>query len=322
MTFLLIVATAALVLATALGDHRDWRLSLMGHFRAHLAGASLAGAVLAALLGSGTLVVVLLLCAAVNIYVILRATRPSREAVEGTKVRLFFSNLLEGNRSTGLVLDWVGRERPDLFVCAEAHRHWRLALKALESQYAHVAGSEQGDVMIFSRRPFESRPLELFAEVGHAVVARVDGLTVVGVHTGSPESRLRKDALDDLLAKVGAAVRETTGPAVVVGDFNASPWTPPVRRLMAETGLRCAAGSLGGSFPARLGGRTIPGWFGLPIDIVLVGRGAQAIRRRGPLVGSDHWPIAAELSYGLERSVSGVARDASAAGLRSARPTP
>lgn len=322
MTLLLIVATAGLVLATALGDHRDWRLSLMGHFRAHIAGASLAGAVLAALSGSGWLGGILLLCAAFNIYVILRATRPSRETVDGTTVRLFFSNLLEGNQSTGLVFDWVGRERPDLFVCAEAHRHWRLALTALEPEYPHVAGSNQGDVMIFSRRPFEAVPLELFAEIGHAVVARVAGLTVVGLHTASPECRRRKDALDDLLAKVGAAVREIAGPVVVVGDFNASPWTPPVRRLMAETGLRCSAASLGGSFPARLGGRTIPGWFGLPIDIVLVGRGARARRRRGPLVGSDHWPVTVELSYEPGRKVSEVSRDSSVAELRSHRPTP
>lgn len=302
MTLLLVVATAGLVLATALGDHRDWRLSLMGHFRAHLAGASLVGAVLAALVGIGWLIVVLLLCAAFNLYVILRATRPARETadgttVEGKAVRLFFSNLLEANQSTGLVLDWVGRERPDLFVCAEAHRHWRLALTALEPEYPHVAGSNQGDVMIFSRRPFESEPLELFAEVGHAVVARVGGLTVVGLHTASPESRLRKDALDELLAKVGAAIRETTGPIVVVGDFNASPWTLPVRKLMDETGLRCAPGALGGSYPSELGGRPVPTWLGIPIDIALVGRGARALgRRRGPFVGSDHWPVTVDLT--------------------------
>lgn len=297
MSYLLFVATAALVLATVLGDHRDWRLALMGHFRAHLAAASLVGAVLAAVVGIAPLAGVLLLCAAANVFVILWATRPSRERVEGPTVRLFFSNLREVNQSSAPVLDWVGRERPDLFVCAEVHRHWRLALKALEPEYPFVAGSNQGDVMIFSRRPFAAEPLELFAEIGHAVVARVEGLTVVGLHTASPESRLRKDALDELFAKVGAAVRETTGPLVVVGDFNASPWTPPVRRLMAATGLRCVPGALGGSYPAELGGRRVPTWLGIPIDIVLTGRGARATRRRrGPPVGSDHWPISVELT--------------------------
>jgi endonuclease/exonuclease/phosphatase (EEP) superfamily protein YafD len=306
VTYLLIVATAALVLATALGDHRDWRLSLMGHFRAHLAAASLICAGLVAALGLssvGTLLIfVLLLCAAFNAYVVVAKTRPSRERSDGrsdgTKVRLFFSNLLEANQSTDLVLDWVRREQPDLFVCAEAHRHWRQALSALEPHHAHVAGSNQGDVMIFSRRPFESEPLELFAEVGHAVVARVGGLTVVGLHTASPESRLRKAALDELLAKVAGTVRETTGPVVVVGDFNASPWTVPVRRLMEATELRSVPGALGGSFPSKLGGRRVPTWLGIPIDIVLVGRGARALRRRrGPFVGSDHWPVAIDVTY-------------------------
>ena len=303
MSTLVVLATAGLALATAFAGHRDWRLALLANFRAHLAVASLLVAVVAAFTDSavpvdGLPVVVLLLCAAANVYEMLRATRPARVKVvsESRTVRLAFANLLETNLATDRVISWLERDRPDVFICAEAHRHWRRALTALEQDYPHVAGSPQGDVMIFSRRPFEAEPVDLFVDIGHAVAVRVDGLTILGLHTASPEDLRRSTALRDLLDKAGVFLRDTAGPVVVTGDFNATPWTPPVRRLMAEAGLRCAPGALAGTYPAALLGRRIPPWLAIPIDVVLAGGGAHAVsRRRGPAIGSDHWPVVIEL---------------------------
>lgn len=303
MSTLVVLATAGLVLATAFAGHRDWRLALLGNFRAHLAAASLLVAVLAvfgdvAWPFDGLVIILLLLCAAANAYEMLRATRPARAKVEGEgrMVRLVFANLLETNLATDRVIDWLARDRPDVFICAEAHRHWRRALTVLEEDYPHVAGSAQGDVMIFSRRPFEAEPVDLFVDIGHAVAVQVDGLTIVGLHTASPEDLRRSTALEELLDQAGAFLRGTTGPVVVTGDFNATPWTPPVRRLMAQTGLRCAPGALAGTYPAALLGRVVPTWLAIPIDVVLAGGGAHAVsRRRGPSIGSDHWPVVVEL---------------------------
>ena len=304
MSTLVVLATAGLALATAFAGHRDWRLALLGNFRTHLAAASLIVAILTTLTDmawpfDGLVIAVLLLCAAGNLFEMLRATRPARVKVvgEGRRVRLVFANLLETNLATDRVIDWLARDRPDVFICAEAHRHWRRALTALERDYPHVAGSAQGDVMIFSRRPFEAEPVDLFVDIGHAVAVQVDGLTIGGVHTASPEDLRRSTALGDLLDQAGLFLRGTTGPVVVTGDFNATPWTPPVHRLMAEAGLRCAPGALAGTYPAALFGRKVPAWLAIPIDIVLAGGGAHAVsRRRGPAIGSDHWPVVIELA--------------------------
>ena len=303
MSTLVVLATAGLALATAFAGHRDWRFALLGNFRAHLAAASLLVAIVAAFADfarpfDGLMIALPLLCAAANLYVVLRATRPARPKVVGggRTVRLVFANLLETNLATDRVIDWLARDRPDIFICAEAHRHWRRALTVLEQDYPHVAGSAQGDVMIFSRKPFETEPVDLFVDIGHAVAVRVNGLTIVGLHTASPEDLRRSTALEDLLDLTGSFLSGTTGPVVVTGDFNATPWTPPVRRLMAETGLRCAPGALAGTYPAALLGRMVPPWLAIPIDIVLAGGGAHAVsRRRGPAIGSDHWPVVIEL---------------------------
>ena len=84
----------------------------------------------------------------------------------------------------------------------------------------------------------------------------------------------------------------------MVGDFNATPWSASVIRLAARTGLRYGPGARTGSFPAEFGARLWPTWIAIPIDLVLAGRGAAVVaRRHGPLIGSDHWPVIAEIDY-------------------------
>ena len=85
---------------------------------------------------------------------------------------------------------------------------------------------------------------------------------------------------------------------VVVGDFNATPWGAAMIRLIARTGLRYGPGARIGTFPSALRGRPFPRWFAIPIDLVLAGGGAAVVARcHGPLIGSDHWPVIAEIQY-------------------------
>ena len=119
----------------------------------------------------------------------------------------------------------------------------------------------------------------------------------MGVHPTSPkptepeDSRERNYQLDH----IGATVEGVAGPVIVAGDFNTTPWSPHFRDLLATTGLRDAGTGRGWlpTWPGRLGPA------GIPIDHVLV-RGEVAVTglRRGPDVGSDHYPLIADLRVG------------------------
>ena len=79
---------------------------------------------------------------------------------------------------------------------------------------------------------------------------------------------------------------------IVAGDFNTTPWSPHFGDLLAAAGLRNAAEGKG-YIP------TWPTWFWparIPIYYVLL-KGPIAVTtvRRGPAVGSDHFPIIADL---------------------------
>ena len=228
-------------------------------------------------------------------------------AAGGAPLRVVSVNVLDSNPTPGRVLDFVRGSDADLVVLVDAEsERWRGVLAALGDLYPHRAPAswrEGAPVILFSRRPV---PAEAVVRPSAGadrpyVVARLAAPRatplVVGVHPASPsptepeDSRERNHQLDH----IGATVEGVAGPVIVAGDFNATPWSPHLRDLLAATGLRDAGAGQGWlpTWPVRLGPA------GIPIDHVLVrGQVAVAGLRRGPDVGSDHYPLIADLRVG------------------------
>jgi endonuclease/exonuclease/phosphatase (EEP) superfamily protein YafD len=302
---LALFATVAVAIATAASFSRDWRSALLAHFRAHFAAVALLCLLAAAVVDPPAPFVLpaasIVLLA--NLYEIVRATPRGAAAAAGgsgseRRLRLAFANVLHSNRDAERLIDWVRREKVDLLVVAEAVNAWPGQLSVLADELPFVVNARAGDVAIYSRHEVVGEPHHIFAGIGYAVAVEVAGLRLVGVHTASPEDRSRSAACAELIDRVGACVESLDGPVAVVGDFNATPWSWPVRRLIARTGLRYGPGARIGTFPAKLLGWKLPAWFGIPIDLMLAGRGATVVaRRHGPRIGSDHWPVIAEIAY-------------------------
>jgi endonuclease/exonuclease/phosphatase (EEP) superfamily protein YafD len=301
---LALLATLGVAIATAVSFVRDWRAALLAHFRPHLAAAAslclLVGAAVDWPFTGSKVAVPLaaLVVLLVNLREIVRATPRGAPGAGGPRLQLVFANLLRSNQDAERLIDWVRRERVDVLVVAEALDAWPRQLAVLGEELPFIVRSRVGDVAIYSRHEIAGEPHHFFPSIGHALAVEVAGLTVIGVHTASPEDAVHSAACDELIDMAGTYVENLRGPAVMVGDFNATPWSRPVLRLLARTGLRFGPGARIGSFPAELGGRLFPTWIGIPIDLVLAGRGAAvAQRRHGPRIGSDHWPVIAEIRY-------------------------
>lgn len=87
------------------------------------------------------------------------------------------------------------------------------------------------------------------------------------------------------LDALGDWQREQAEPAVVFGDFNATRWSAPVRRLVDSTSLANSEDGFGyqPSYPATFG------LLGLPIDQSLYSPELTPTERsRGPTFGSGH----------------------------------
>ena len=87
---------------------------------------------------------------------------------------------------------------------------------------------------------------------------------------------------------------EVSGRRVVAGDLNATPWSHPFRRLLADGRLHNSQRGYGLelTFPAH----ATP-LLQVSIDHVLYSDGFRVVDRRlGPALGSDHFPVVVDLA--------------------------
>ena len=72
-----------------------------------------------------------------------------------------------------------------------------------------------------------------------------DGVAMLAVHPLSPSSEFRAEQNDRQLQFAADWAADQDGPTIVVGDFNATPWSYPFRRLMSSTDLSNSARGFG-----------------------------------------------------------------------------
>lgn len=284
-----------------------WVFDLFSHFRLQyvVAAAVLGSAALS--LGAYRVTVVLALVALVHGWAIRDLWLADARSVPGGEpLRVVSANVLASNPTPEKVLDVVRASGADIVVLVDARDdRWRGVLAAMGELYPHRAPEGWRDgapVLLFSRAPIVAARVERPTGRRPYLVAEVSAgggvVTVAGVHPPSPtdpgDTRRRNRQLDH----IATTVEDTARPLIVVGDLNTSPWSPHFRDLLTATGLRNAAAGQGW-IP------TWPTWFWpalIPIDHVLV-RGPLGVEdlERGPDVGSDHYPLIADLRLAADR---------------------
>ena len=101
------------------------------------------------------------------------------------------------------------------------------------------------------------------------------------------------------MATLARTVQTELGPerTIVLGDFNSTPWSFALGRVVRASGLRrWSRAQFSWPTPAATSG-LIPAPI-LPIDHVLAGHNWQVVSlARGPDLGSDHYPLVAQLAW-------------------------
>ena len=307
LNLFLMLAAAGLALVTlfTLAARLWWAFDLFSHFRLQYVVAAVVLGFLALSVRAHGSAAVLAAVAVVHGLAIkdLWLGGTASAALGGVPLRVVSVNVLSQNRTPEKVLEFVRAADADLVLLLDARgRDWQDVRRELRDLYPHHAPRawrERGPVVLFSRWPIlaeqvlqapRSRRPYLAAEL--AIEGQV--LEFVGVHPSSPSpsephASSRRNRELDHIAEV---VQGTDAPVIVAGDFNTTPWSPHFEDLLAAAGLRNAAAGKG----------YIPTWptffwpVRIPIDHVLLkGPVAATAVRRGPAVGSDHYPIIADL---------------------------
>lgn len=310
-TFWLPLGTIALGAGLLLGyvPGLPWPLLLLPHFRVQMALLLIVGVALLLWRRDWAMAGLLLLPLLVVAFSLLPYwTETAVAAPDSTPTyRALSLNVLQGNDDYTAVADLITVTDPDIIVLVEVTSKWNWALAPVLAAYPYHHSAKAPDDtarLVVSRLPLDSVETIADPERPSAVMQlRVDGqpLTLVGVHLDSP---LKLKTVADPpreLAGLTRFLRQNEAPALLLGDFNQTPWHPDFRIFLQQSGLR----------DGRVGFGLLPSWkpphvpfmslSGLPIDHALTTPGITILNlQTGPNVGSDHLPLIVDFALTTE----------------------
>ena len=198
------------------------------------------------------------------------------------------------NEQVELVRGEIERLDADVITLIEFGPNKHGLLKQLAQRYPYQAQCFAVDychMAILSKFPLANFESRVNWEGAPMIMAKLGpefgGLTVIGVHTiRFPHSRAQYRQVKGL----AGLIETIPGAKLVMGDFNATPFSRITATIANQTGLRRLT-----SLP------TWPARFGLPqvsIDHIFVSEGIRVVEeeRIGEPAGSDHYPITMTLA--------------------------
>lgn len=195
----------------------------------------------------------------------------------------------------------IAKSAPDVVMLQEVTQAHAARLEvglAVTFPFRHVCTHRQGcSQAVFSRIPWIEAKHVYRASGGPEMIwakfsdPRLGRFRLISLHLAWPFTpQTQQRHIDRLIA----FVREIDEPVIIGGDFNLTPWSWMIQRLLRESGLRAHALTLG-SWPSSEQFQWLPPVF--QIDNVLTSRGIRAISiSAGPHLGSDHRPLEATLA--------------------------
>lgn len=217
-------------------------------------------------------------------------------------LRVVSFNVHQDNGSPAKAADWIMARNADVVVLLEAARAGAQVAHILGRHYPHrvtCRGKRRCSTIILSRRaPVIGRGLargdadnrRALSAAYMRVASGAGPVDVVAVHLSRPWPPGRQGRE---LRQLRAALSDTPGERmIVIGDFNAPPWSMTLRDAMA--GLRLRRVPAGATWPVSSAASLLPPL--LAIDQALVGSGLTlGEARTGPALGSDHLPLVVDL---------------------------
>ncbi|MCH8243475.1 MAG: endonuclease/exonuclease/phosphatase family protein [Planctomycetes bacterium] len=277
-----------------------WVLELFSHFRPHYSLLLATVIVPLALARRWKTVVVVGCFAAINFVSVLSMyVAPSRGDVEGVSLRCVLFNVNTANVRHADVAAFLQRSDADVIMLLETDDIWLSAMREALDEYPYSAAAPRKDnfgIGLFSKLPIVGG-IEAMGAVGLPAIRATlikDGceLTLVGVHAVPPKSAEYAALRNDLFDSLAGSVPRVDGPVVLLGDLNATPWSPYFHDLLARTGLSDGRRGFGikATWPSFLGP------FGIPIDHCLVSDDVIVEDfQLGPSAGSDHRAVVVDL---------------------------
>ena len=232
------------------------------------------------------------------------------------RISILTANVLTPNRNAEALISLVKDHEPDVLVTMESDQWWQDQLDTLEAEMPHTMKCPLDNLYgmhVYSRLPLEETKIRFLVEKDvpsmHALLRlrNGEGVRMHFLHPAppSPTENPESEERDAELIMVAQAISGSAQPLIVTGDLNDVAWSPTTRLFRKISGvLDPRVGR--GMFNTFHADYPFLRW---PLDHLFhSGHFTLCSIRRLPSIGSDHFPLFAELSMDLER-------DANAEGL-------
>ncbi|MFI4936740.1 MAG: endonuclease/exonuclease/phosphatase family protein [Caulobacterales bacterium] len=310
LTAALICAAAALL---ALGGAVSGRLDVLAHFApVWLAGGlvAIAAHVLLRPAPTPALLIAGLVAVAASLVLIgpeaIAALAQTRVSPGPGAVKIVQFNLWERNDDPKATADWILSENPDVIALEEADDAPSSILQSLAKAYPYRTTCDSAPhcstVVLAKAAPSAIGGLDVAAGGGlriPAVWARFgegeSAYTVVAAHYAWPIPPAYQAAQRERLAALLDTMPKES--VILAGDFNLTPWSFALRRQDRRFGLERRSRAIFTWPAAHFTRLALPAPFPfLAIDQIYAGRAWDTVSvKRGPKLGSDHYPLVAVL---------------------------
>ncbi len=230
-------------------------------------------------------------------------TNPKEDQI----LTVYFANTLVSNNNTDLITSSISASNADIVVLTEiTPENFAKVSENLVASYPHkniAPGYSHGLTMAY----LSSKELEKEFQIHDFIPSSERDIpviemsvqhensfvTVLGLHPYPPLQGEKSIWQLEQFENLDNYISTLTNPVVVVGDFNATPWSKPLS-LFQKSNLKNSRNGAGivGTWPTWL-----PAIARIPIDHGLVSDDFRVIDFSiGKETGSDHFPIIIELS--------------------------
>jgi endonuclease/exonuclease/phosphatase (EEP) superfamily protein YafD len=197
-------------------------------------------------------------------------------------------------------IKYLRQQNADLILLLEVDLDWARAARELSDEYPHQLVRPRGDnfgLALFSRYELVDARVDPLTSGLPTIIANVQlddhQVTFIGSHPLPPIGTERFESRNTQIKALSTKVRESERPVILCGDLNTTPWSPSFKELLATSELCDARVGFGlqPTWPAK------PWPFAIPIDHILISPEITATSFSvGPLLGSDHRAVKAELN--------------------------
>ena len=306
MIVLRLAVLGGIVSLGAVFSYHHLIFDLLSHFRVQYVFLLLIGLGVALWCRALAIGLFLSACLLVHVYELYSSQQVTRTVSGATTTALIVmsSNLLASNADYASHIAHIKNVNPDVIVFQEYTSEWDGVFSDSLTGYPYRILESMNSpfgIALYSKYPvIEGKVVKLNdgnrPSIDATVLKESTRLRVFGTHPPPPVSTELYNERNRHLEAISALAAENTGPMIVVGDLNISPWSAHFRNFLSNGNLS----------DFRAGHGILPTWPAgfapllIPIDHIVGGGPVRVVSiktSRG--LGSDHRTLWMELNYGL-----------------------